>query len=104
MSNITSSDDEENVEHDNDKNEELGKMSRDDESGWVMDTSYIMVQQCMERFQQQQMKLNTLPQPGEESAANYFSKTDHNDGTTGLGVLADIKLPPDAVAAAPALT
>jgi hypothetical protein len=39
-------------------------LSEDEELSWEVDTICAMVQQCMERFWQIQMKLDTLTHPG----------------------------------------
>ena len=54
-----------------------GKLSEDDESGWVMGTISNMVQYRMERFRQNQMKLDKLTQPGWGGAAHYFRERDN---------------------------
>ena len=54
-----------------------GKLSEDDESGWVMGTISNMVQYRMERFRQNQMKLDELTQPGWGGAAHYFRERDN---------------------------
>jgi hypothetical protein len=45
-----SSDDGEDTEYEHDKESEQGKLSEDDERGWVMRTITKSVQQRMERF------------------------------------------------------
>ena len=59
---LASSEDEENGEDEDDDEEdtELGKVSEDDETGWVMGTISKMVQHCMESFRQKQMRLDEL--------------------------------------------
>jgi len=64
LSDLASSDDWEDWEDDDDEDPEQGKLSEEDEPGWVMGTITKMVQQRMERFRQKQMKLNDLTQPG----------------------------------------
>jgi len=49
-----------------DEETEQGKLSEEDEPGWVMGTIAKTVQQCMQRFRQKQMKLDELTQPGWE--------------------------------------
>jgi len=71
LSDLASSDDGENGE-DEDEETDLGKLSEDDEPGWVMGTISKTVQQRMESFRQKQMKLDELTQPGWEDAADYF--------------------------------
>jgi len=52
-----SSDPREDEEDVDDEETEQGKLSKDDEPGWVMGTITKTVQQCMEIFRQKQMKL-----------------------------------------------
>jgi len=74
LSDLASSDDEQDGEDEEDDEDdtELGKLSDDDEPGWVMGTITKTVQHCMERFWQKQMRLDELTQPGWGDAANYF--------------------------------
>jgi len=64
LSDLASSDDGEDGEDEDDEETKQGKLSKDDEAGWVMGTITKTVQQRMERFQQKQMKLDELTQPG----------------------------------------
>jgi len=76
------SSDNENDEVDEDHEEaEQGQLSEADKPRWVMGTITNMVQQCMERFQQKQIKLDKLTQPGWEDAANDFRER-HKKSTT----------------------
>jgi len=60
-----SEDEEDGEDEDDDKeNTELGKLSEDDEPGWVMGTISKMVQHRMESIRQRQMRLDELTQPG----------------------------------------
>jgi len=105
LSDLTSSDDEEDVEdEEEDDDTEQGKLSEDDEAGWVMGTISKYVQRRMERFWQKQMKLDELTQPGWGDAADYFRERDMNYGTSELKVPAIIKSQTDHVAAAPSPT
>jgi len=72
LSDLASSDDGEDGEDEDDKETEKGKLSEDDEPGWVMGTITKMEQQRMERFRQKQMQFDELTQPGWEDAADYF--------------------------------
>jgi hypothetical protein len=56
LSDLASSDDGEDGE-DEDEETELGKLSEDDEPGWVMGTISKSVLQRMESIRQKQMKL-----------------------------------------------
>ena len=58
LSEPESSDNEEDGEDDDDKDTVLGKLSKDDEPGWVVGTLSKMVQQRMKRYWQKQMKLD----------------------------------------------
>ena len=66
LSNRASSDNEEDGEDEDDDEEDPvgGKISEDDEPGWVMGTISKTVHYFMERFRQKQMKLDELTQPG----------------------------------------
>jgi hypothetical protein len=61
---------------DEDEETELGKLSEDDEPGWVMGTISKTEQQRMQSFRQKQMKFDGLTQPGWEDTANYFRERD----------------------------
>ena len=71
---------------DEDEQTELGKLSEDDEPGWVMGTISKTVQQRMESFRQKQMKLDELTQQGWEDAADYFGERDKKYGTSEFRV------------------
>ena len=74
LSDHASSDDGEDGEDEDDDEEdpELGKLSEDDEPGWVKGPISKTVQNRMERFQQKSMKLEELMQPGWGDMANYL--------------------------------
>jgi len=72
LSDLASSDDGEDGEDEDDEETEQGKLSKDDEPGWVMGTITKTVQQRIARFWQKQMKLDELTQLGWEDAADYF--------------------------------
>jgi len=72
LSDLASSDDGEDGEDEDDEETEQGKLSEDDEPGWVMGTISETEQQRMERFRQKQMKFDELTQPGWEDVADYF--------------------------------
>jgi hypothetical protein len=65
LSDLTSSDDEEDGEDedDNNKDTELGKQTKDGACSWAMRTILKIVLQCLNGFQQKQMKLYKLTQP-----------------------------------------
>jgi len=72
LSNLASSEDEEDGEDEDDDegDTELGKLSQDDEPGWVMGTMSKTVQHCMDSLRQRQMRLDELTQPGWGDAAD----------------------------------
>jgi len=89
LSDIASSDDQEDGEDkDNDGDDPAGgKLSDDDEPGWVMGTISNTVQYRMERFRQMQMKLVEVMHPGWGDATDCFHETDKKYGTTKLKIL-----------------
>jgi len=100
LSDLASSDDGENGE-DEDEVTDLGKLSEDDEHGWVMGTISEAVQQRVESFRQKQMNLDELTQPGWEDAADYFRERDKKYGTAELRVLVVVQPQTDDDASAP---
>jgi len=103
LSDLASSDDEQDREDKEDDEEdiELGKLSDDDEPGWVMGTITKTVQHRMESFRQKQMRLDELTQPGWGDAANYFRERDMRYGTAELMVPAVVKPQLDSTTATP---
>jgi len=103
LSDLAGSDDGEDGEDEDDEEKEQGKMSKDEEPGWVLGAIYNTVQLCMERYRQKQMKLDELTQPGWGDAANWFRESDKKYGTSDLSVLAVInpQTEDDAAARAP---
>jgi len=101
LSDLGSSDDGEDGEDEDDEGTEQGKLSEDNEPGWVMGTITETVQQRMERFWQKQMKLDELTQPGSEDAADSFAERDKKYGKFGLRVPAVVKPQPNDNALAP---
>jgi len=103
LSDLASSNDEQNGEDEEDDEEdtELGKLSDDDEPGWVMGTITKTVQHRMESFRQKQMRLDELTQPGWADAANYFRERDMSYGTAELKVPAVVKPQIDSTTATP---
>jgi len=102
LSDPASIDDAEDVQDEGDEEDtEQGKLSKDDEPGWVMGTISKTVQCRMERLWQQQMKLDQLTQPGWGDAAEYFRERDKKYGTTKCKVPVVVKTQTDQVAAAP---
>jgi hypothetical protein len=104
VSDLASSDDGEDGEGVDDEGTKQGKLSEDDEPGWVTGTITKMVQQGMERFRQKQMKLDKLTQPGWEDAANYFCERDKKYGTSEGRVPAGVHPQTNEDAQAPPLT
>jgi len=95
LSDLASSDDGEDGEDEDDEETEQGKLSEDDEPGWVMGTITKTVQQRMERFQQKQMKFDKVTQPGWEDAPDYFRERDKMYGTSELRVPAIVQQRPN---------
>jgi len=91
LSDLASSDVGEDGENEDDEETEQGKLSDDDEPGWVMGTITQTVQQRMESFRQKQMKLDELTQPGLEDAADYCGEYDKKYGTSELSVPAVVQ-------------
>jgi hypothetical protein len=83
LSDLACSDHREDGEDENEETEQ-GKLSEDDEPGWVMGTMTKTVQQRMESFRQKQLKLNELAQPRWEDAADYFREQDKMYGRAKL--------------------
>jgi len=92
LSDLASSDNGEDGDDEDDEETEQGKLSEDDEPGWVMHTINKTVQQCMERFRQTQMKLDKLTRPGWEDAADYFCEWGKKYSTFELRVAAVVQL------------
>jgi hypothetical protein len=84
LSHLECSDDEEDGEDEDDDQEDTGhgKLSEDDEPGWVMGTISKMVQHHKESFRQKQLRLDELTQPGWGDTADYFRERDMKYGTT----------------------
>ena len=93
LSELPSSGNEEDGE--DDKDMEQGKLSKDDEQGWVMGTISKTVLQCMERLQLKMMKLDELTHPGWQDAADCFLERNKKYGKTELNVPEVIKPHPD---------
>jgi len=105
-SDLASSEDVEDGEDEDDDEEDTGhgKLSEDDEPGWVMGTISKMVQHHMESFRQKQLRLDELTQRGCGDAADYFCKGDMKYGTTELKIPAVGKPQEDSTAATPSPT
>ena len=103
LSDLASSDDEEDGEDEDDDEEDTGhgKLSEDDEPGWVMGTISKMVQHRMESFRQKQLRLDELMQPGWGDAADYICERYMKHGKTELKVPAVVKPQTDMTAPTP---
>jgi hypothetical protein len=102
LSDLASSDDEKDGEHKEEEHDtELGKLSEDDEPGWVMGTISKTVQQRMESFRQKQIKHDELTQPGWEDTADYFCERDKKYATAKLTVPVVVQPQTDDDALAP---
>jgi len=106
LSDLASSDDHQDGEDKEDDEEDTvhGKLSDDDEPGWVMGTISKTVQHRMESFLQKQMRLDEVTQPGWGDAAKYFRERDMQYGTAKLKVPSVVKPKIDTSAATPSLT
>jgi len=93
LSDLASSDNGKDGEDEDDDEEDAagGKLSEDDETGWVMGTICKTVQHRMERFREKQTKLAKLTHPSSGDAADYFPERDKEYGTTDLKVLAVVQ-------------
>jgi len=72
LSDIASSGNGENREDEIGEETKQGKWSKDDDPGWVIRTISKTVQQPIDRFWQNQIKLEELTQPRWGDAADYF--------------------------------
>jgi hypothetical protein len=93
LNNLASSEDVQDGEDNEDDEEDtdLGRLSDDDEPGWVMGTISKMVQHRMGSFQPTQITLDELTQLGCGDAANSFHVRDMTYGTAELKVPAVVK-------------
>jgi len=82
LSDHASSNDEDDGDDEDDEETVLGQVSKDDEPGWVMGTITKTVQRCMERFQENQIKLDQLTPLGWEDAADNFRERDMKYSTS----------------------
>jgi hypothetical protein len=94
---------EEQVEHVDDDEEAAGhgKLSEDDQPGWVMGTASKTVQHCMVSFWQKPMMFDELTQPEWGDAADHLGARDQQYATTELQVPAVEKPQTDSTAATP---
>jgi len=105
LSNLASSDDEEDGEDENDNEDtEVGKLSEDDEPGWVMGTISKTVRHSMDSVCQKEVTLDELMQPGWVDRADYFHRRDKKYVMAEKSVLAVVKPQTDTTAASPSPT
>jgi len=106
LSDLASSEDEEDGEDEDDDEEDTGhgKLSEDDEPGWVMGTISKTVKHRMETFRQKQLRLDELMQPGWGDVADYFREREMKYGTADLKIPAVGKPQEDSTAATPSPT
>jgi len=107
LSELASSDNEEDGEdqEDDEEDTELPKLSEDDEPGWAMATNSNTVHHHhMETFQQKQMRLDKLMQPGWEKADDSSGESDMKYETAELMVPAVVKPQTAKTAATPSPT
>jgi len=106
LSDLECSDDEQDWEdkEDNEENSELGKLSDNDEHGWVMGTISETLQHRMESFWQKQLRLDKLRQVWWGDPAIYVRQRDMNYGNSELKVPAVAKFQIDMTAAIPSPT
>jgi hypothetical protein len=72
LSDLASSDDEEDGQDEDYDETEEGKLGKDDEPGWLIATITQMLQQLLERFRHMEIKLDELSQRGWVDAVTYF--------------------------------
>jgi len=104
LSDLTNSDDGDDGDDEDDEDTEQGKLSEDDESGWVMGTISKMLVQRIERCRQKQMKLDQLTWPWWREAADSIHERDERSGISELRVPAVVRPQANNDAAAPAHT
>jgi len=93
LSDLESSDD--GVDGEDEDDDEVdpagGKLSEDDEPGWVKGTISKTVQYRMERFWQNQIKLDIVTQPGGGNAVDDFRASDMMYGMTEFKIPAAVQ-------------
>jgi hypothetical protein len=106
LSDRVSSEDEEDGEDEDDDEEDTrhGKLSEDEEPGWVMGTISKPEQHRTESFRQKQLRLGELTQPGWGDAAHYLRERDMKYRMTELMIPAFGKPQEDSTAATPSPT
>jgi hypothetical protein len=93
LSNLASPNAEQDGEdkEDDEADTDLGKLTDDDEPGWVMGTISKSVQHRRESFRPKQMRLDTMTQPGWGDTSNNFRGRDVKYGTAELNLPAVVK-------------
>jgi hypothetical protein len=91
LSDLASYDNGDNGDDEDNEETEQGKVSIDDEPGWVRGTITKTVQQCMERFRQVQLMLDELTQPPWEHAPDYSRERDKEYRQSELRVRAVVQ-------------
>jgi len=91
LSDLARSDDGEDGGDEDIEETEQGKLSEDDEPGWVIGTITKTVPQRMDRVSQKQRKLDESTEPGWEDAADYFCEKDKKYRTFELKVPAVVQ-------------
>jgi len=104
LSVLASSNNGEDGEDEDDEETEKGQLSEDDEPGWVKGTITQTGQQRREKFQQKEMKLDKLTQPGWEEAGEFLCESNKKSSSSELRVLAVGQPQMDDDASAPAPT
>jgi len=104
LSDLPSSNDGEDGQDEDDEETEQGKLSEDDECGWVIGKISKTVHHRMEMFWQNQIKLHEVTKPELEDAADYFHPRHEQYGTSELRVSAVVNLHMADDAAVPAPT
>jgi len=101
LSDLASSNNEQDWEDDDEEDTELGQLSDDDEACWVVvGTIFETVQLHMERFRPEMMMVDRLTKPGWGDAADYCRERETKWSMTELRVQAVTILQTDVVAAA----
>jgi len=89
---------------DDDEDADLGKLSDDDQPGWVMDTMFKIVLHRIDRFRQKQLRHEKLTQQGWGDAADWFRNWDMKYWTAELKTAAVVKPHTDTTTAKPSPT
>ena len=104
LSNLSSSDNKNDQEDQEEIHTELGKLSDVDTPSWVISTIFKTVQQCMERCWQMPMILHELIHLGCGDTADYIHEWDKKYRTAKLRVWALVNQLIDDVSPTPART